>query len=208
MLCGPCAITRWLRVLDVVMTKPSHRVLARQVKDAEPVTDQSPHLCRSTREISSLTQDVPLLPSIDQWGYVPFPLQRLTPHSLSRLVHQMLAGDFVAHRHIPIDDETPESEQQVSVPVEARRVYGPRDLEKAWNRRRADLRSLDNVAQELSEVDRRLNELNQRAVALFAGFDNELHGVTDTVLDVIDAVDGLTGGANRFGSAPRPPTSL
>ena len=49
--------------------------------------------------------DVPLLPSIDQWGYVPFPLRRLTPHSLSRLIQQMLAGDFVAHRRIPIDDD-------------------------------------------------------------------------------------------------------
>ena len=112
-LCGPCAITRWLRVLDAVMTKPSHRVLAKQIDDADPVTDRSPHLCRSTRELSSLIVDVPLLPSIDQWGYVPFPLQRLTPHSLSRLVHQMLAGDFVAHRRIPVDDETPEPEQQV-----------------------------------------------------------------------------------------------
>ena len=34
-VCGPCAITRWLRVLDVVMTKPSHRVLAKQIDDAE-----------------------------------------------------------------------------------------------------------------------------------------------------------------------------
>ena len=33
-LCGPCALTRWHRVLDAVMSKPSHRVLARQVKDA------------------------------------------------------------------------------------------------------------------------------------------------------------------------------
>ena len=78
-LCGPCAITRWLRVLDVVMTKPSHRVLAKQIDDAEPVTEQSPHLCRSTRELSSLIVDVPLLPSIDQWGYVPFPLQPAHP---------------------------------------------------------------------------------------------------------------------------------
>ena len=47
-VCGPCAITRWFRVLDVVMTKPSHRVLARLIDEAEPVTDHSSHLCRST----------------------------------------------------------------------------------------------------------------------------------------------------------------
>ena len=103
-LCGPCAITRWLRVLDVVMTKPSHRVLAKQIDGVDPVTDQSPHLCRSTRQLSPLILDVPLLPSIDQWGYVPFQLRRLTPHSLSRLVQQMLAGDFVTHRRIPVDE--------------------------------------------------------------------------------------------------------
>ena len=139
-LCGPCAITRWLRVLDVVMTKPSHRVLAKQIDDAEPVTDDSPHLCRSTRDLSSLIVDVPLLPSVDQWGYVPFPLQRLTPHSLSRLVHQMLAGDFGAHRHIPVDDEEPEPEQPAPAAVEVRRVYSREDAQRAWARRRADLR--------------------------------------------------------------------
>jgi hypothetical protein len=118
-LCGPCAITRWLRVLDVVMTKPSHRVLAKQIDGVDPVTDQSPHLCRSTRQLSPLILHVPLLPSIDQWGYVPFQLRRLTPHSLSRLVQQMLAGDFVTHRRIPVD-EVPEPEQPAPVPVEVR----------------------------------------------------------------------------------------
>jgi hypothetical protein len=33
-----------------------------------------------------------------------------------------------------------------------RRVFCSREAEQAWNRRRADLRSLDDVAQELSEV--------------------------------------------------------
>jgi len=130
-LCGPCAITKWLRVLDVVMTKPSHRVLAKQIKDAEPLTDQSPHLCRSTREISSLVMDVPLLPSIDQWGYLPFPLQRLTPHSVSRLVQQMLAGDFAPHRHIAVDDETPEPTEPSAL-VQTRAVYTRDDAKRAW----------------------------------------------------------------------------
>ena len=145
MVCGPCAITRWLRVHDVVMTKPSHRVLAKQIDDAEPVTEQSPHLCRSTRELTSLIVDVPLLPSIDQWGYVPFPLRRLTPHSLSRLAQQMLAGDFVAHRRIPVNDEMPEPEQPAPVPVEARRVYSSDDAQRAWTRRRVDLEDIAGI---------------------------------------------------------------
>ena len=174
-LCGPCAINRWIRVLDVVMTKPSHRVLAEQIKDADPVTDRSPHLCRSTRELSSLTLGVPLLPPIDQWGYVPFPLQRLTPHSLSRLVHQMLAGDFGAHRHIPVDDELPEPEQQAPVPVEARRVYGKVDSQRAWARRRADLEDIAGIDDVLAEIDARAKELDQRTAALLAQNTHEPH---------------------------------
>lgn len=74
-------------------------------------------MCRSTGELSSLIVDVPLLLSIDQWGYVPFPLLRLTPHSLSRLVQQMLTGEFVAHRRIPVDDEAPEPEKAPIAPA-------------------------------------------------------------------------------------------
>ncbi len=129
LLCGSCAITRWLRVLDVVMTKPIKRMLAKQIADADPVTDQSPHLCRSTRSLSSLTLGVPLLPPLDQWGYVPFPVERLTPHSLSRRVRDILAGDLGAHRHLPVDpDEDAESEQPGLVPVEGGRRLPEPDL--------------------------------------------------------------------------------
>jgi hypothetical protein len=33
----------------LVMTQPSHRIPSRQIDDADPVTDRSPHLCRSNR---------------------------------------------------------------------------------------------------------------------------------------------------------------
>ena len=166
-LCGPCAITRWLRVLDVVMTKPSHRVLARQLEDADPVTSQSPHLCRSTRGISPLVMDVPLLPSIDQWGFVPFPLQRLTPHSLSRLVHQMLAGDLAPHRHIPVNDEVPEPAEPPA-PAQTRAVYTREDAQRAWARRRNDLSDLAGIDDVLAEIDARAKELQRRTAAVLA----------------------------------------
>jgi hypothetical protein len=70
-LCGPCAVTRWLRVLDLAVTQPSPRVLARAVQAAPPVTDHSPHQCRSTRSRAEATRSAPLLPPIDQWGYSP-----------------------------------------------------------------------------------------------------------------------------------------
>jgi rubredoxin len=48
LLCGPCAVTRWLRALDLDVTWVSPRVLARSIRKAAPVTNRSPHLCRST----------------------------------------------------------------------------------------------------------------------------------------------------------------
>lgn len=165
-LCGPCAIARWLRVLNVVMTKPSHRVLAEQLRDATPVTQNSPHLCRSNLQLSSLILDAPLLPSIDQWGYVPFPLQRLTPHSLSHLVQQMLAGDFVAHRRIAIDEELAEPKVPAPPAQVTARVYTKDDSQRAWARRRADLDDLNGVDEQLDDIDRRVAELNIRAALL------------------------------------------
>ena len=88
-----------------------HRRRRRGGRKAEAVTGESPHLCRSSRELDDATAVVPLLPPIDQWGALPFPSQPLTPHSLSRRVRDLLAGDLGAHRHLPVDqdDEEPRS---------------------------------------------------------------------------------------------------
>jgi hypothetical protein len=56
---------------------------------------------------------VPLLPPIDQWGRPTLPLQRLSPHSLSRRVRDLLVGDLGAHRDLPVD---PEPEPIVTAP--------------------------------------------------------------------------------------------
>ena len=104
----------------------------------------------------------------DQWGYVPFPVQRLTPHSLSRLVHQMMAGDFGAHRRIPVDDELPDPEQPAPVPVEVRRVYTREDAHRAWARRRADIEELAGLDDILAEIDARARALEHRTAAILA----------------------------------------
>lgn len=142
MLCVPCAVTRWLRALDVEMTAPSFRVLARSLRKAVPVTDRSPHRCRSIRPLSRATLDAPLIAPIDQWGYLPFPLQRLTPHSLSRRVRDILAGDLGAHRNLPDANEDTAPEAQTPVPVLQRKVYSREDSKRAWAKRRADLEDL------------------------------------------------------------------
>ena len=168
-VCGCCAVTRWLRVVDLAVTKINTGVVAAAVGKAEAVTGESPHLCRSSRELDAATLVVPLFPPIDQWGALPFPSQPLTPHSLSRRVRDILAGDLGAHRHLPVDqDDDVEAEKPAPAPVVQRAGYSPRDSRRAWDRRRADLAELGGVAEELTDIDRRADELNRRAAALLA----------------------------------------
>jgi hypothetical protein len=165
-ICGCCAITRWLRVVDLAVTKINTGIVADAVGKAEAVTGQSPHLCRSIRELDAATAVVPLFPPIDQWGALPFPAQPLTVHSLSRRVRDILAGDLGTHRHLPVDQDEVEAETSVPVPVLHRAGYTLGDSRRAWDRHRADLAELGGVAEELTDIDRRADELNRRAAAL------------------------------------------
>jgi hypothetical protein len=169
-VCGCCTVVRWLRVLDLAATKINTGVVAGAVGRAEAVTGESPHLCRSSRELDAATTVVPLFPPIDQWGALPFPAQPLTPHSLSRRVRDVLAGDLGAHRHLPVDrddDVKPVTPAPVSA-MHQRVGDGRRTWREAWDRRRADLAELGGVADELTAVDRRVDDLNRRAAALLA----------------------------------------
>jgi hypothetical protein len=169
LLCGPCAAVRWLRILNLVVTRPNNRDIAQALKKAKPASSGSPHLCRSTRGLDDATLGVPLLPPIDQWGYVPFPVQRLTPHSLSRRVRDLLDGDLGAHRDLPVDtDDGPESQSPPPPPV-PNAVYSDQNWQTAWTKRHTDLQELAGVNDRLDEVDRRASELNRRAVALLEG---------------------------------------
>ena len=115
---------------------------------------------------------MPLLPPIDQWGYEPFPLQPLTPHSLSRRTRDLLAGDLGAHRDLPIDPEpepetAPESPPAVRTPKAG---YGAADAAAAWDRRRRELQDLAGIIDVLTDVERRADELNRRAAELVEGW--------------------------------------
>lgn len=167
-LCAPCGVTRWLRVLDLVVTRPSNRDIGPVLKKANVVTGGSPHLCRSTRSLDAATLVVPVLPPVDQWGYIPFPVQRLTPHSLSRRVRDLLAGDLGAHRDLPVDTDEP-SDQPAPDPVVANRVmYTRDDAQRAWARRRADLQDIAGIDGVLDAVDARAKELQLRTSAILA----------------------------------------
>ena len=129
-LCGPCAIVRWLKILDLAVTKPSTKTIARALKKAAVVDHRSPHVCFAGPILDETTKTVPLLPPIDQWGALPLPLQRLSPHSLSRRTRDLLAGDLGAHRDLPVDPD-PEPE----LPSLRRRRSSPRLATTSTTRR-------------------------------------------------------------------------
>ena len=169
MMCGPCAINRWVRVVDLAVTTITTGTVAAAVDKANPVTHESPHLCRSTRPVNQATLVVPVFSSINQWGALPFPLHRLTPHSLSRRVRDLLAGNMGAHRHLPVGTaEEVETEEPTPVSVDVRRMYSRDDAQRAWARRRADLQDIAGVDLVLAEIDARAKELERRTVAVLA----------------------------------------
>jgi hypothetical protein len=116
LLCEPCAITRWLRVIDLAVTKISTSAMKVAVGKANLLTDESPHLCRSSKKLNEATTTAPLFPSINQWGALPFPLEPMTPHSLSQRVRDILAGDLGAHRDLPVDQDDDTVREEPALP--------------------------------------------------------------------------------------------
>src|SRR5664280_1352459 len=147
--------------------------MARALKRAAAVDHRSPHVCLAGPVLGEATQDVPLLPPIDQWGALPLPLQRLSPHSLSRRVRDLLAGELGAHRDLPVDpdpeSETTEPESRPAV-TPPRSAYGAAEAAAAMERRRSELEHLAGITDVLTDVERRADELNRRAAELVEGW--------------------------------------
>jgi hypothetical protein len=78
-LCGPCALARWIHVLDLAVTS-SNRLIAAVIARAAPLAPDSPHLCAHSPPISEATRAVALLPPIDQWGLLTAALPTPDPH--------------------------------------------------------------------------------------------------------------------------------
>ena len=160
-------------ILDLAVTKPSTKTIARALKRTKTVDHRSPHVCDTAPILDDSTKVVPLLPPIDQWGALPLPLQRLSPHSLSRRVRDLLAGDLGAHRDLPVDPDpepetTPPESRSVTSPPRA--AYGAVDAAAAWDRRRRDLQDLAGIIDVLTDVERRADDLNRRAAELVEGW--------------------------------------
>src|SRR6478609_5620938 len=76
LLCGPCALARWVHALDLTVVYSDGRVIAALIARAVPLRSDSPHLCHSNNSITELTRRVALLPPIDQWGH---PIRAVLP---------------------------------------------------------------------------------------------------------------------------------
>jgi len=167
MLCGPCALVRWLRALHLALTSPATRTLAGAIDRTPAVDGASPHLCRSRRPIAQGIGDVPLLPPIDPRGHLAIDPRPLTPHSLSHLARGNTTSQGAVHR---VDPQSPDEPQPPPAPPVAPppTPYTASDWEQAVARRRADQNHLRGVDRALDEVDRKAADLNRRILALLA----------------------------------------
>ena len=68
--CGPCALARWLHVLDMTVIYPDRYVIDAVIARAASLSADSPHLCRGTHAVTDTTRQLPLLPPIDRWGLI------------------------------------------------------------------------------------------------------------------------------------------
>lgn len=66
-LCGPCALARWLHLLDITLSYPNSTVPAAILARGAPLFDDSPHACQNPTPTDN-RQQVTLLPAVDPWG--------------------------------------------------------------------------------------------------------------------------------------------
>jgi len=168
-VCGPCALVRWLRALNLALTSPATRTLAGAIDRAPAVDGASPHLCRSRRPLTTGIADVPLLPPIDPRGYLAIDPRPLSPHSVSHLTRGNTTGPGAAHRVDPQTPNEPAPPPPPATPVAPPPTpYTVGDWEQAVARRRADQAHLRGVDRTLDETDRKAADLNRRILALLA----------------------------------------
>jgi len=165
-LCGPCAIVRWLQTHEVIVVKIATRAVSDHLREAQSLTSTSFHVCREPVTLAGRTADSPLLAPVTQWGHAPFPLSAMSPHAVSRQTRDLLAGFITVHRELPALPSTDEQPTTAAHREVVAAGYSPEQVRAAWDRRRSDLADLAGVADELADVDRRAAELDSRIAQL------------------------------------------
>jgi hypothetical protein len=167
-LCGPCAIVRWLDTHLIIVTKIATRPVADHLDTAEQLTSDSTHVCLHALSASGRVAGSPLLASPNQWGQTPFPLSPLSRLAVSRQARDLLDGIITVHRELPVNTPDPPHVEVTppNHPTGPPVSYGPEQHRAALGRRRADIAELADVATELDAVDRRAADLNRRITEL------------------------------------------
>ena len=165
-LCGPCALVRWRRVLDTEATLKSVKQL---FKDAETVTADSHHPCHTPKPIDTRTLEAVLFPPINQWGQMPYPLEPLSPHSTSRLARQAGTG-LAHHRSLRVDNLVGATATDSTAAEPAPAAAAPVWDWAAANQRKIDaVQQLAPLADTLDDLENRLDELLARTKHLDLG---------------------------------------
>jgi len=67
-LCGPCALSRWMHMLDMTAVYSDRAISAAVIARGSALSAYSPHVCDSTPAVSEATRHSTLFPPVDQWG--------------------------------------------------------------------------------------------------------------------------------------------
>jgi hypothetical protein len=163
-LCGPCALVRWRRLLDITVAKKTRmsEFLTHRAKD---VTENSHHPCRTPQPIDPKTLQVSLFPPINQWGHLAVQIRPLSPRSVSRLALQAQTG-LTPHRAVPVDEftaalagpalnpETPEPSAPVMRPVW--------DWAAANQKKKEAIVAMAALTRTMDDIDSRVTALIER----------------------------------------------
>jgi len=162
-LCGPCALVRWRRVLD---TEVQHMSVKKLLKDADAVTAASHHPCRAPKPIDDRTLDAPLFPPINQWGHLPLPIRPMTSHSTSRLARQADTG-LAHHKALHVEEFVAvlNADETAIAPAP------PTAMPPVWDWAAANQRKKDAV-QQLAPLADALDDIEARIAELFARTKN------------------------------------
>ncbi len=164
-LCGPCALTRWRRVVDAEVTGTSAAGMRRLFKKAPVVTSASRHVCQEPGPAAAATLAVPLFPPINQWGHLPLPIQPMSRHAISVLARQIQTG-LPAHRDLDVDeiaDVLNPAETEAREPVIPRPAY---DWAAANQKKKEAIAQLASLSATMDDIDTRINQLIDRTRGL------------------------------------------
>ena len=160
-LCGPCALVRWRRIVDVEVGGTSAKGLAGKLKNAKAVTPASRHVCRTPAPIRVKTEAAALFPPINQWGHLPAALYPLSRHAVSILARQVQTG-LPAHRDLHVDDVA--DVLNLAEPVAAEPTV-PRpawDWAAANQKKKEAIVQLASLSAAMDDIDARIDELAER----------------------------------------------